>query len=284
MKQSPLTGVLFGHGHMGKLHAERILQRSGVQLEIVDPAQGLGAAAAHTPDFAIIATPTRVHAEVALPLLERGVPCLVEKPLAATLSQAEQLAKYSHLSVGHIERFNPVFSAIKDARAEFIEVERLAPSTGRSSDIDVIGDLMIHDLDLLLQVMRGPILDVRAKGVSVAGALPDMVNARIEIDLGPNRVGVANLTASRVSNQTVRTWRVFEPGRYWSLDLHKRQAKTQTWPGEPEGLLSLGDSDPLTAEHEAFLAAVRGDGPFVCTGTEALAALALAERIRQCLH
>jgi predicted dehydrogenase len=284
MSPGPLHGVVYGHGRMGQLHAAKLRQRPELSLEIVDPAQGRGRTSTQALDFAIIATPTHAHSATALPLLEQGVPCLVEKPLAATLAEARQLAVHPHLSVGHIERFNPVFRPLTHAAIAFVDIQRLAPTTVRSDDIDVIGDLMIHDLDLLLKLMGGPAGDVRAKGVGIRGALPDMVSARIEWDIGDGQVGVANLTASRVSPETVRTWRVFAPGQYWSLDLHRRQAKTRQWSTTHTDTLDVPDTDPLTAEHDAFLCAVRGEGQFQCTGHEAVAVLELAERIRSCLR
>jgi len=283
MTEPVLHGVLYGHGHMGRLHATKLAARADVKLDIIDPNLGLMPPKVEVPDFAIIATPTRAHAEVAMPLLERGIPCLIEKPLASVMTQAQALARHPHLSVGHIERFNPVFSAIEDITPEYIEAERLSPSTGRSQDIDVIGDLMIHDLDLVLRHMPGKVTDVRAKGVGLTGSMPDMVNARIEIALPGGAVGVANLTASRVSSVSLRVWRVFSPGQYWSLDLQSQTGKTIEWPA-PAKPVSIEKRDPLTSEHSAFLGAVRGRNPYPCTGLEALNALHLAQRIRQCLH
>jgi len=283
MTEQPLRGVLYGHGHMGQLHAQKLASRSGINLAIVDPLRGIDTTTHDAPDFAIIATPTHAHAKVALPLLEQGVPCLVEKPLACHLNDAENLARFPHLSVGHIERFNPIFQPLADATPEYIDIERLAPHSGRSNDIDVIGDLMIHDIDLVLQFMPGTVTDVRAKGVGITGTLPDLVNARIEVEMANGKTGVANLTASRVSSTARRTWRVFEDGQYWSLDLINKEGKTVQWPNETQRLV-VHKVDPLTAEHDAFIGAVKGENPYPCTGAEAVAALQLAERIRQCLH
>jgi len=283
MTAQTLHGVLYGHGHMGQLHAKKLSSRTGIKLAIVDPNQGLHTATESRPDFAIIATPTQAHAQVALPLLEQGVPCLVEKPLAYRLSDAEDLAQYAHLSVGHIERFNPIFQSVEGANPEYIDIERLAPNSGRSSDIDVIGDLMIHDIDLVLKYMPGIVTDVRAKGVGITSHLPDLVNARIEIAMTNGKTGVANLTASRVSTISLRTWRLFEDGQYWSLDLIKKEGKTIQWPHNSRPLI-VDKTDALTSEHDAFLGAVKGQNPYPCTGKEALAALQLAERVRQCLH
>jgi len=278
-----LSGVLYGHGHMGRLHAQKLHARPDVRLSIVDPAKGLADTTADTPDFAIIATPTRTHAELALPLLRSGVPCLIEKPLAPSLDLAEALAVHDHLSVGHIERFNPVFSGLSRGEIAYVDVERLAPVPGRHADVDVIDDLMIHDLDLLLHWIGGEVTEVRAKGLSVSGEKLDMVNARIEITQPSGRTAVANITASRVSEATVRTWRAFAPGQYWSLDLQRRTGKHTLW-GEPPTTMPIPAIDPLQAEHDAFLNAVRGTRAFPCSGKDGLRALRLADQVRQCLR
>jgi len=156
MTQAVLQGVLYGHGHMGRLHAIKLKDRTDVALKVIDPELGMHAPESINPDFAIIATPTQSHAQIASPLLSAGVPCLVEKPLASSMTDASSLAFHNHLYVGHIERFNPVFLPVSDCKPEFIEAERLAPFSDGSLDIDVIADLMIHDLDVVL-VQPGPI-------------------------------------------------------------------------------------------------------------------------------
>jgi predicted dehydrogenase len=286
MTEPILRGVLYGHGHMGQLHANKMADRPDVDLSVVDPQRGLNPDIRNRPDFAIVATPTNVHAHVAEPLLAQGIPCLVEKPLAMGIQEATVLAAHPHLSVGHVERFNPVFRVIENVQAEYIEIERLTPFTMRSTDVDVIDDLMIHDLDLLARFMPGELIDIRAKGVGVMTDKPDVVNARLEFRQPGGRIGVVNLTASRVSSVPVRTWRLVEPGQYWSLDLRNRAAKTVSWSDASMETVELDipTIDPLTAEHTAFLNAVRGSEPFPCTGNEALVALKLAERIRTCLH
>ena len=282
MTSTVLEGVLYGHGHMGQLHANKLKARADVNLTIIDPVKGFPHHPPERVDFAVIATPTSSHTEVAIPLLESGIPCLVEKPLAKTIEGAELLATHPHLSVGHIERFNPVFNGIDTQKVEYIEAERLSILDDRSRDIDVIADLMIHDIDLLLQHMPGRITDIRAKGVGLVNDLPDLVNARIEIETQYGQKGVANLTASRVSSVSLRSWRLFAPRKYWSLDLKHRIGKRIEWPNSSEAL-SVADVDPLAAEHDAFLGAVRGQNSFPCPGGEAVNCLHVAERIRQCL-
>lgn len=282
---APLHGVLFGHGRMGRIHAQKLRERSDVRLSIVDPAHDMNDPVPDTPDFAIIATPTDGHARLALPLLERGVPCLVEKPLAANASLARTMASFPHLSVGHVERFNPVFAPLKTCAPRFIQAERIAPFSSRSEDIDVIHDLMIHDIDLVLGFMPGTITDVRAIGIGVVSGKADIVNARVEIALADGALGVAQLTASRVSRRRSRVWRLVEAGMYWTLDLDTAQIQRIPWgeqrlEAEP---IKVAKTDAITAEHDAFLAAVRGARPYPCTGAEALAALELADQIRAAL-
>jgi predicted dehydrogenase len=195
------------------------------------------------------------------------------------------MAVYPHLSVGHVERFNPVFAPLKTCAPRFIQAERIAPFSSRAADIDVIHDLMIHDIDLVLQFMPGTITDVRAIGIGVVSGKADIVNARVEITLVDGALGVAQMTASRVSRRRSRLWRVIEAGMYWTLDLDKAQIQRIPWgeqrlDAEP---IEVVKTDAITAEHDAFLAAVRGEGPYLCTGSEALAALELADRIRAAL-
>ena len=277
-----LSGVLYGHGHMGRLHAVKLRARSDVQLSIIDPAEGFSDDVLGKPDFAVIATPTQTHATVAGPLLAAGIPCLIEKPLAPSLDIAAALATHRHLAVGHIERFNPVFSGLPKGDLAYVSIERLAPHSGRSGDLDVIDDLMIHDLDLILHWVGGEVAEVRAKGLSISGEKLDMVTARIELVQASGETAVANITASRVSERTVRTWRAFAPGEYWSLDLHQRTGKYARWGGETTPL-EVPTIDPLEAQHDAFLRAVRGEQGFPCSGQDGLRALHLAERVRQCL-
>ena len=278
-----LHGAVFGLGHMGKLHARKLEARGDVKLTCIDPPRGLEAPAGARFDFAIIASPTTTHHTVAGPLLERGVPCLVEKPLAADLDQARQLAVYEHLTVGHIERFNPALEPVAHVRPRFIQAERLSPYGARKpgmrgTDVDVVADLMIHDLDLVMSLLEAPTREVRAIGVGVMGGPADIANARIE-----RGTGVAVLTASRVSRQPVRKLRlVEEEGVYWSIDLLARTCLRVRWgsgalDGEP---VPVPSGDQIEREHQAFLAAVRGERAFPVPGHEAVAAMELAAAVR----
>ncbi|MEL6344560.1 MAG: Gfo/Idh/MocA family oxidoreductase [Myxococcota bacterium] len=276
MSRRPLRGALFGHGHMGAIHARKLRER-GVDVDIIDPPLGLTPSLTRQPDFAIVATPTPTHHAVAAPLLQAGVPCLVEKPLAHTLDAAAALARHNHLSVGHVERFNPALAPLRRIKPRFIEAERLAPFQRRGADVDVIADLMIHDLDLMLWMLGQPVTDLRAIGIGVMTDEIDIINARIEIG-----GAVATLTASRVSHKTVRTLRVVDAGAYWSADLRAKSLHRVDWGARdltPQAV-HVPDQDAIFEEQGAFLRAVRGEGPYPCTGSEALAAMALAEKVR----
>lgn len=282
MSTARLQGVLFGHGRMGQLHAAKLAQRDDVSLTIVDPAAGYDASAPALPDFAIVATPTSAHAKVALPLLERGVPCLVEKPLSQHMTDGAALASYPMLCVGHIERFNPTLIPLEKCAPRFIQAQRIAPFSGRSTDVDVIADLMIHDIDLALYFMPGEVQDVRAVGVGVVSGSADIVDARLEILQADGRIAVANLTASRVSRRASRTLRLVEEGVYWTADLAKGRVQRVPWgQGDLDATeIPVPEQDALTQEHHAFLSAVRGGRPFPCSGADALRALEIAQRIR----
>jgi predicted dehydrogenase len=263
---------------MGEIHARLLQSRAYVDLAILDPANGLEVPEDFHPDFAVIASPTSTHASVALPLLSAGTPCLIEKPLAHNLQEARTLAAFAHLSVGHVERFNPAWRVAEEVRPRFIQAERLAIAGPRGTDVDVIADLMIHDLDLVMQLLPGPVREIRATGVGVTGEAFDIVNARIH-----KGNGVATLTASRVSRRPLRKLRLFEPGTYWSIDLLERSASRVHWEtgdlhAEP---VEIPGVNPLYEEQEAFLDAVRGRRSYPVPGTEAVATMELAQQIRE---
>lgn len=267
---------------MGRIHAQKLAARGDVSFDIVDPPKGHPDRGGALPDFAIVATPTITHAAVALPLLRAGVPCLIEKPLADTLENARQLAAFPHVSVGHVERHNPTLVPIQQAGCSprFLQAERLSPYQRRGTDVDVIADLMIHDIDLALWLLGGAVKDVRAVGVGVMTGGADIVNARVELE-----GGIATLTASRVSHRPARSLRLVESGCYWSADLHSRTLHRVRW-GEqdltPEPI-PVPSLDAIECEQNAFLAAVRGEADYPCPGADAVAAIALAEQIRRAL-
>src|SRR5207302_1282073 len=176
-------------------------------------------------DAAVLAVPTTQHYAVATEFLGRGIPLLIEKPLASSLEHAEKLVEVAHrqrviLQVGHIERFNPAFEELQrySFQPKFVECERLGPFTGRSTDVGVVLDVMIHDLDLLLSLIQAPVRSVEALGVAVFGSHEDIANARLLFANGC----VANVTASRVSCAPQRKMRIWSPEGYASVDFAKR--------------------------------------------------------------
>ena len=278
-----LRGVVVGCGHMGTFHARKLAARADVELlGVVDPDPGRLEFARTTVDqpldFAVVATPTAVHVETALPLLERGVPCIVEKPLGASAELARALAAYPHVSVNHVERYNPALAALPSGvRPRYLRAERIGVFHGRGTDVDVVLDLMIHDLDLVLHLAGGEITELRAVGVPVVTDGVDIAEAWIETSTGC----VATLTASRVSRAPKRVLRVVAEEAYWSLDLGQRQVARVDWRAGELGAVAeaVEPADALECLHRDFLAAVRGEGPYPVPGREALAAVEAAERI-----
>ncbi len=247
-----------------------------------------------------VVVPTPAHVEVGLAVLERDLHALIEKPLADTLPGAEQLVNTARergvcLQVGHVERFN---RAVRAATAyldepRFLQTERLAPFQPRGTDVAVILDLMIHDLDLILELVRSEVGEVRATGVPILTPHVDIANARVEFANG----AVAVITASRVSRERTRKLRIFQPTGYFSLDLaqgngHFYRLKSG-WQGvvttRMEDIvdhvkLEAPEAEPLKLELESFLRAVRGDGDVVVTGAAGLHALTLAYRVADAIN
>ena len=237
----------------------------------------------------MIAAPTESHAAIALPLIESGVHTLIEKPITQTVAEADALIAAASaagvvLAVGHSERFNPAVAAarphVNDPR--FIEVHRLGTQLGRSLDIDVVLDLMIHDLDLILSVVPSEVESVEAVGVPVLTPKVDIANARIRFANGC----IANLTASRISRDQVRKIRFFQRERYVSIDTAAREVEMYQLVPQPGGLpkidggkLTVPGDEPLKRELEDFVAAVRERRAPAVTGEQGRAALALAVRI-----
>ncbi len=240
-----------------------------------------------------LTVPTDLHAAIACELIEAGVAVLVEKPIARTLHEADGIIEASKrskavLQVGHLERFNPavIAASIIITEPRFFEAHRLSIFTPRSLDIDVVMDLMVHDIDVLLSFVESEVTEVRAAGVPILTPRIDIANARIEFANGC----VANLTASRVSAERVRKLRFFQPGEYVSIDYAVQEAAVVTVKPRPGGrpefesrLLLVERSEPLRLEIESFLAAVKG-APVKVTGEDGRRALALSvdvtEKIR----
>ena len=275
--RAPRVLALFGLGHMGRLHAEKLRARGDLRLRFVDPAQGQHDPV-HDADLALIAAPTAAHMALAAPLLDRGIPCLVEKPLAATVAEALPQAHSPLLSVAHVERFNPTLDLVAGLRPRFLSAERLSPPQVRGTDVDVIADLMIHDLDLALALLGDPLQEVRAVGMGLGGGPIDIANARLALG-----EGVAQLSASRISRARVRTLRLFAADAYWSLDLLHRRAHRAA-PGDLDGQpIPVPPGDPLSRMHAAWLAATDGGPPYPVSGAVALQTLRLAEAVRAAL-
>ncbi len=244
-----------------------------------------------------VAVPTKHHTAVGRELLQRGCDVLVEKPIAASLAEADELVRVAEagrriLQVGHTERFNPAVVAAAEVVTQpmFFEVHRLGVFSGRSLDVDVIFDLMIHDLDILLSFVPEPVEQVHAVGIPILSSKVDIASVRLEFSSGC----VANLTASRVSTEKVRKMRFFQPHTYVSIDftrqdvlaisLDPEKASGAVTPlGLPAGLsvrkIEAQKEEPLRAELRSFLEAVRTRKPAPANGHEGRRALELAERV-----
>jgi predicted dehydrogenase len=239
-------------------------------------------------DAVSVAVPTVAHAEVGSRLMDLGLDILVEKPMAKDLADADRLLAAAKrngriLQVGHVERFNPAVLAVQPIikRPLFFEVHRLGVFTPRSLDVDVIYDLMIHDLDILLALVGEPVTEVKAVGIPVLSDKVDIAHARLEFAGG----AVANITASRVSTERVRKVRFFQEHEYISLDYTRRDAlrvRVKRPGPQPEfdfQKLPAPETEPLRAELEAFLSAVKTRKEPPTNGTAGRAALELAVRV-----
>jgi len=297
------VGVV-GVGALGQHHARVYADLPGATLAglyDVDPARAAEVAARHgVPSFAdvreliartdaiSVAVPTVDHHRVARELLEAGKDVLVEKPMTARLEEAEELIRLAAekgaiLQVGHIERFNPAVEPLRKAalHPRFIEVHRLSPFSPRSLDVDVVLDLMIHDLDIVLCLDGSSAVQVDAVGVPVLTSKVDIANVRLRFASGL----IANLTASRVSAEKVRKFRVFSPKTYISVDFAARSAQVYRLiqgEGGPEitsERTAAPDEEPLKRQLASFVAAVRDRSAPVVGGADGLRALALAHTV-----
>ena len=236
-----------------------------------------------------IAAPTVDHARIATDCLDRGWHVLVEKPMTATIAEAEALVEAARrrglcLAVGHTERFNPVVRSLLERvrRPRFIEGHRLGVFSARSTDVDVVLDLMIHDLDLVQALVRRPLAAVDAIGVRALTDQVDIANARLTFEGGC----VANLTASRISAEKVRKIRLFEDDAYLSVDCAKQEGWRYTVrttlegaPGIAREPLPAEVEEPLLAELRAFAARARGEEATIVSGSEGVLALRAAHRV-----
>jgi predicted dehydrogenase len=296
--------AVIGVGHLGKHHARILSTMPGVELvAVVDTNQARAreiAAASHTTplsdasqlvgrvDAVTVAVPTEIHREIALPFLSAGLPVLVEKPMARSLEEADDLIEAAAktgaaLAVGHTERFNPAVAVAQPlvANPRFIEVHRLGVFPERSLDIDVVFDLMIHDLDVVLSLVDSDVDSIDAVGVPVLTGRVDIANARVRFKNGC----LANLTASRISRDRVRKIRFFQPSAYLSIDYAAQKVemyKLVTGAGLPSikgGDVPVINEEPLVRELADFVGAVTSKRPPLVTGEQGRRALALAQQI-----
>jgi len=293
------VGVV-GVGHIGKNHARLYAETKAADFTAIYDTDASNAAQvaeqykvraaeslgefADLVDAASIATPTSSHFAVAQPLLEKGKHLLVEKPIAEDMAQASQLAELAArrqlvLQVGHVERFNPVLSALEErlTHPRFIEAHRLSPFPNRSTDIGVVLDLMIHDLEIILHLVRSPVQTIDAVGVPVLSRREDIANARLRFENGC----VANITSSRISPERMRKIRVFQEDAYLSLDYQNQTGEIyrKVGGGIDRAEVEIEKEEPLKRQLLSFIeCAGRGLQPKV-SGFEATAALELAVQI-----
>jgi predicted dehydrogenase len=302
---NPLRVAVIGVGALGKHHARILSSLPGVSLAAVvdiNRARAEEIAAAHDTralfdarlldgqvDAVTIAVPTESHERIARPFLEAGVPVLVEKPIARTVGEADAMVAAAArsgaaLAVGHTERFNPAIAAARQVLADprFIEVHRLGAFPERSLDIDVVFDLMIHDLDIVLSLVPAEVETIEAVGVPVLTGRVDIANARLRFANGC----IANITASRISRDRVRKIRFFQPSAYVSIDYAAQ--KLEVWrlikgngpmPTIEGGEIAVPSEEPLKRELEDFVQAITARRPPLVTGEQGRRALGLAQQI-----
>ena len=292
---SKIRAAVVGAGSFGRHHLRILSQSPGAELAGVVDSDAQRASAAATQygcpvyasfadlagkiDAAVIAVPTAAHADVGCALLESGIDVLVEKPIAADIASARRLVDTAArtgriLQVGHLERLNPAITALKTIvrLPLFFEIHRLSLFSPRSLDVDVVLDLMIHDLDIVLDLVGAMPEEIRAAGISILSDKVDIANVRLAFPGGC----IANLTASRVSTERVRKLRLFQPHQYISLDYQKQEAVAFTVSGSQQiGFqpLTVPKDEPLRLEIESFLEAVRNRTRPAVSGEEGLRAL-----------
>ena len=298
--------AVVGCGQFGRNHCRVVREAAGAELvAVVDTDAGraaeaavLGGEALHDAralagrvDAAIVAVPTHAHEEVACGLMEAGIDVLVEKPMAPDLAAAGRILETAVrcgrvLQVGHLERFNPAVAEL-ERRATlplFFEIHRLNLFSPRSLDVDVVLDLMVHDVDIVLALVKAKPAEIRAAGISILSEKVDIANVRLQFPNG----SVANLTASRVSTERVRKLRLFQPNQYLSLD-YGRQDLAVFSVGKDRQIgfeqASVAKGEPLKLQLESFLRVVKTRGEVKCSGLEARrtleVALAILDKIKE---
>jgi predicted dehydrogenase len=302
--------AVIGVGALGKHHARILAGLPGAELAgVVDTNEARAreiAATAGVPwaasadalpwpvDAVTVAVPTESHLRIALPFLERAIAVLVEKPLARDTAEARRMIDAAKTSgavfgVGHTERYNPAVAAVRPLidNPRFIEVHRLGTFPDRSLDIDVVFDLMIHDLDVVLSLVPSEVISVEAVGVAVLTHKPDIANARLKFASGC----IANVTASRISRDRVRKIRLFQRDAYISVDYAAQEAErwrlirtAGAMPAIDGGKVDVANEEPLKRELADFVAAVRDKRDPGVTGADGLRALELAQRITDAMQ
>jgi predicted dehydrogenase len=293
----PIRVAVIGAGSFGQNHIRVIKQLEDIELAaVVDTDPAKAPLATVDPvldriDAAIVATPTLTHEQISTRLLENGIDVLIEKPIADSAASGVRLAHLARdrgriLQVGHLERFNPAILALEKhvTLPLFFEIHRLSVFTARSLDIDVVLDLMIHDIDIVLSLAKQEPQEIRAAGISVLSPRVDIANVRLSFRNGC----IANLTASRVSTEKVRKLRLFQPGEYISIDYQRQDAlRVAIHKNEPNGFvpqigfesLPVERGEPLELELRAFFACVRDRSQPRVDAFQATNALRVAEAI-----
>ncbi len=304
-----LRVAVIGVGHLGRHHARIYASMPDISLVGVcdsNAERGQAIAAEYKTNYfadykeligqidaVSLAVPTIDHHSIGCELLKNKIAVLVEKPIARTLAESDELIKLAQennvcLQVGHLERFNPAVVAVSKivTTPRFFETHRLSMFSPRSLDIDVVMDLMVHDLDIISWLVKSPVVNISAVGIPVISPKFDIANARLEFANGC----IANITASRISNEKTRKLRLFQPNDYISLDYITQQAgvwslrPSKEMPGQPKieaGLLPVTPDEPLRAELAAFIQSVtNGETPKV-TGEDGRNALALALQVSE---
>lgn len=307
-----IRAAVVGAGRLGSLHAAKYAALAGIRLTHIVDIEAARAAqvasqygAVATTDYraldcqvdvVTVASPGVTHFEIASHLLRAGCDVLLEKPMAANLADARTLTELAEhgdriLQIGHLERFNPVVSHLRSIvnRPRFVECHRLAPFTERGTDVDVVLDLMVHDLDVLMSLTGADATSVEALGVAVLTDQIDVANARLRFSNGM----IANVNVSRVAPRRERKIRFFQPDAYISVDYEARRIQIYRKSPPPAGSsfpiisaeqIDLGEADPLADEVASFIASVRNRCTPAVTAREGLRVIELIERIRTCME
>ncbi|HPS93005.1 MAG TPA: Gfo/Idh/MocA family oxidoreductase [Deltaproteobacteria bacterium] len=300
-----LKVAVIGVGYLGRFHAQKYASMVDVDLVgVVDIDRARAEHVAHEVETAAytsltdipepldavsIAVPTSSHADVAIPLLEKGVAVLLEKPISSSIEEALAIIEASRaggpvLQIGHLERFNPALLELRGSISHpmFIEAHRISPFKPRGTDVDVILDIMIHDIDIILSLVDSPVASLEAVGVPVLTSSADIANARLRFESGC----IANITASRVSADVMRKIRIFQPDAYFSIDFARSAVDVYTLTPDRQidhRHISMSESDALASEIRSFVDAVRHKTEVVVDGAAGLKALEMAYTIKNAL-